>query len=109
MLQNRQHRIFQSFPRRTQNVERGKQRPKERDLEARIRGAMERSDNHLDLSNLGLTTLPNSIFALDGLRKLTLSFNPLSDLSPDIGNLANLQNLNLHDTNLKSLPDSISA
>lgn len=61
----------------------------------------------LDLSNLGLTTLPESLGQLTQLRHLRLFDNALTTLPEWIGQLTQLQRLNLTRNRLTSLPESL--
>lgn len=61
----------------------------------RIELAQRTSWRSLDLSRLQLTELPPEIGNLANLQDLYLYNNILSDLPPEIGNLANLQDLRL--------------
>ncbi|MBA0728612.1 hypothetical protein Golax_001499, partial [Gossypium laxum] len=62
----------------------------------------------LKLRYLPLTTLPNSIGALKHLKDLDLSqCRGLQELSRSFYKLRSLQSLNLEDTGLKQLPDSV--
>ncbi|GAB5493666.1 MAG: hypothetical protein Phog2KO_38810 [Phototrophicaceae bacterium] len=71
-------------------------------LEAEASGATE-----LDLSELGLTELPPEIGNLANLETLRLYRNELSSLPPEIGNLVNLRFLSLSFNNLTSLPSEV--
>lgn len=62
----------------------------------------------LNLSNKGLTELPESIYELTHLRHLDLSSNRLTDLPESIGKLTELRHLNLAHNQLIALPESIS-
>jgi hypothetical protein len=61
----------------------------------------------LDLSGNVLYSLPESIVKLQNLEWLHLGYNNLSSLLESIGNLQNLQELWLYNNNLSSLPESI--
>ncbi|MEX1027051.1 MAG: hypothetical protein WD049_03450 [Candidatus Paceibacterota bacterium] len=63
--------------------------PIDADTEAlvRIEACRTLEDDALDLSTLGLATLPPEIGQLKTLRKLDLSHNQLSTLPPEIGQL----------------------
>ncbi len=61
----------------------------------------------LDLSNQGISSLPESIGSLPMLTTLDLRGNQLSSLPDAIGNLASLKILELYNNKLSSLPDSI--
>jgi Leucine-rich repeat (LRR) protein len=62
---------------------------------------------HLNLSELGLTELPPEIGNLAYLQDLLLSYNYLHELPPEMGNLTNLQRLYLNGNQLVSLPSEI--
>jgi internalin A len=70
--------------------------------EVRKNGARE-----LVLSHLKLSTLPEVIGQLSQLQKLDLSGNQLSTLPGAIGQLAQLQELYLHGNQLSALPEAI--
>ncbi len=59
------------------------------------------------LSKYNLTSLPNSIGDLSNLQELNLFKNDLTYLPDTIGNLSNLKELNLRSNYLISLPDTI--
>ncbi len=61
----------------------------------------------LDLSEKGITQLPEQIGQLANLRTLSVSANQLSTLPEQIGQLANLQELNLAANQLSTLPEQI--
>lgn len=74
----------------------------ERILEAERTGA-----TILYLAQLRLTELPPEIGNLVNLQSLNLSNNELSNLPPEIGNLNNLVYFNLNNSQLSSLPVEI--
>lgn len=61
----------------------------------------------LDLSGIGLTTLPLEIGQLSSLVELSLSDNKLSMLPPEIGRFNALRALYLHNNQLSTLPPEI--
>ncbi|MBI3212019.1 MAG: leucine-rich repeat domain-containing protein [Simkania negevensis] len=61
----------------------------------------------LDLSNLGLTTLPMEVCKLVSLQRLNLAGNCLTSLPKEIGDLVALTSLWLKDNRLTSLPREI--
>ena len=63
----------------------------------------------LDLSGCSLTTLPDSIARLSGLKRLSLSRNQLGELPPAIGKLAGLVDLDISNNQLPALPEEIGA
>ncbi len=62
---------------------------------------------YIDLSNLQLSKLPESVTNLKNLEKLFLEKNNLIELPKSIENLRNLNELNLDKNKLTSLPNSI--
>ncbi|MCK5218563.1 leucine-rich repeat domain-containing protein [bacterium] len=72
----------------------------------RIRNAKDKTD--LDLSCLGLESLPAEIKSLTSLTKLILSHNKLNSLPSEIAELKNLENLHLSFNNLKYFPIEIA-
>jgi internalin A len=72
--------------------------------EARIQAALGEQAGRLDLSQLGLTTPPESLGKLSGLRTLELPNNRLTSLPEWLGNLSRLQALDLSGNQLTSLP-----
>jgi Leucine-rich repeat (LRR) protein len=65
------------------------------------------SDNkktQLDLSNKGLTNVPDSVFTQTQITHLNLSGNQLSELPSSIERLLNLEELDLSSNQLKKLP-----
>jgi Leucine-rich repeat (LRR) protein len=73
----------------------------------RIAEAVRRGDLDLDLSGLGLASLPPEIGQLASLQSLHLADNRLASLPPEIGKIANLQSLDLSNNQLASLPPEI--
>src|SRR5258708_5771276 len=61
----------------------------------------------LDLSHLGLTTLPPEIGQLKDLTELDLMLNQLTTLPPEIGQLTALTKLDLMMNQLTTLPPEI--
>jgi Leucine-rich repeat (LRR) protein len=78
------------------------QKTEKRIEEARRTGAVD-----LDLSDLGLQSLPESIGRLAQLRNLQLYNNRLTALPESIGQLTELRELNLLNNRLTALPESI--
>ncbi|HYM75470.1 MAG TPA: COR domain-containing protein [Candidatus Dormibacteraeota bacterium] len=62
----------------------------------------------LDLSGLGLTSVPESVTRLSRLVDLDLSFNEITTLPDFLGQMTNLRSLVLHGNRLDSLPGSIA-
>jgi internalin A len=69
-----------------------------------IKKAAETGETWLDLSFQGLTELPPELFQLANLTQLELSENQLSSLPPELFQLTNLTALGLGDNQLTSLP-----
>jgi internalin A len=74
-----------------------------------IAEARSSNGDSLDLSGLGLTTLPQEVNSLTMLRGLELSDNRLASLPPEIGLLTSLRSLELGNNHLSVLPAEISA
>ena len=73
----------------------------------RIRESLERKNPALDLSGLGIESLPTDIARLIHLEKLDLSDNRLADLPASIGQLTGLRRLDLSNNRLAEVPESI--
>src|SRR5262245_20790536 len=80
----------------------------EKEAERRIAKAARDQQVELDLSQLGLETLAESVAKLFNLQTLNLNHNQLSSLPDSIAKLSNLQTLILNGNQLSSLPDSIT-
>ena len=78
------------------------------EAENKIQLALQSGATELDLSNMQLTELPESIGQLTQLTKLDLSDNQLTVLPSLLGQLTQLHNLILFMNNLTDLPDSLS-
>ena len=74
------------------------------ELSRRLANCARNKDAELDLSDCGLTSLPESIGQLTSLTKLDLSRNQLTSLPPQIGQLAQLQVLYVQDNRLDVVP-----
>lgn len=79
------------------------------EAKARIEDVRQRSLPSLDLSGLGLTTLPPEIASLDTLYRLKLDDNRLTTLPPEIASLKTLIVLNATDNELTALPPEIAS
>lgn len=66
-----------------------------------------RETGELDLRDLGLTEIPETVFELTNIRQLILSGNHLLSLSPKIIQLRNLELFYLDGNDLQSLPPEI--
>jgi internalin A len=78
-----------------------------REAERRIRYAASTGAKALDLSNLELAELPESLGELRQLQRLHISNTPLETFSDTLGRLTQLQNLNVSNNPLKRLPESL--
>jgi internalin A len=76
--------------------------------EARIQRLRKNRRTRLDLSNLGLTELPESIARLSQLRWLFLDHNRLTTLPESFAQLSQLQALSLSINQLATLPESVT-
>ena len=77
------------------------------EAERRIQAALESNATDLDLSKLGLTTIPESLEQLINLTWLNLSYNQLTVLPESLGQLINLTWLDLSYNQLTVLPESL--
>jgi len=77
------------------------------EAERRVRAAIKGRSLSLDLSRLGLSTLPDSLRQLSQLQELNLDGNQLTALPDWLGQLIQLQRLNLGFNQLTMLPDSL--
>ena len=75
--------------------------------ESKILQAAESRASYLDLSNLGLDTLPDSLWGLTGLKLLELAGNLIQTLPPQIGELKHLELLELSQNKLVSVPPEL--
>ena len=75
--------------------------------ERRIEVALRKRKRALDLSRLGLTSLPDSLGSLTNLTVLNLDRNQLASLPNSLGELTDLSTLWLRGNKLCSLPDSL--
>ncbi len=74
----------------------------------RIREARENAASELDLSNLGLTYLPEELFGLSQLETLDLYDNALTEIPLAIARLTNLEKLMASQNQLTTLPESLA-
>ena len=77
------------------------------EAEQRIKENLFNRNSFLDLANLSLIELPDSLFELKHLERLALTNNDLTLLDPRIASLSNLQILGLNYNKLVSLPCEI--
>jgi internalin A len=61
----------------------------------------------LDLSGLGITSIPASVFDLPQLQNLDLSNNQITTVPASLWQLSHLQNLDLHDNQITTIPASL--
>lgn len=73
----------------------------------RIESAKESESAELDLSDLQLTAIPDSLVQLASLERLDLSENQLTAVPDPLGQLANLQRLDLGRNLITAIPDSL--
>ncbi len=72
----------------------------------RIRNCYGQKAAELNLSNLGLSSLPNCFRYLAHLTKIDLNYNQLGTLPESFGSLVNLKTLYLNGNKLSSLPEN---
>src|SRR5437667_270441 len=77
------------------------------EAQRRIQQAAKNGRTSLDLSRLGLTSIPPEIGQLTQLARLSLSNNQLTSVPPEIGQLRQLARLYLSNNQLAELPDSL--
>ncbi len=77
------------------------------EAEKRIAEVIRTGETDIDLSDMGLSELPESIGGLSQLHVLDLSRNRLTELPESLGSLAQLQELDLGINRLTALPDSV--
>lgn len=75
--------------------------------QTRIEEALRTGARSLDLSDLELGALPESLGNLTGLTSLILGSNGLAELPESLGNLTALTNLDVAHNDLSTLPDSL--
>jgi internalin A len=73
----------------------------------RIETAIRETRPFLDLSNLNLINIPETVFSMSHLTFLRLRKNSLTELPKSIGRLVNLDTLDLTDNQLVSLPQQL--
>lgn len=76
-------------------------------LDHRLEQSEAQGSTHLNLSNLGLTSIPKEILERRGLETLDLSNNQLSELPLEISNWVNLRRLILDNNQIEELPDDL--
>ena len=77
------------------------------EAEKRIQEALRGNATRLYLSRLGLAELPESLGQLTQLQTLDLSRNKLTAVPESLGQLTQLQRLNLHSNQLTAAPESL--
>ena len=78
-----------------------------REAEKRIEATRRSGKTELDLSDLELTELPESLGQLAQLQRLDVDNNQLTALPESLGQLAQLQTLDLDNNQLTALPESL--
>jgi Leucine-rich repeat (LRR) protein len=73
----------------------------------RIQCALFSNDTKLDLSNLGLHSVPPELGQLTNLTGLNLASNQITTLPPELGRLTNLTTLNLDENQIVSIPPEL--
>lgn len=79
------------------------------DARIAVKLGLARSLGKLDLSDMGLESLPAEVFELDELEELSLAGNRLQSLPDDITRLTALRKLGLAGNLLGSLPEGLGA
>jgi Leucine-rich repeat (LRR) protein len=74
------------------------------EAEARIAEARRQNTTKLDLSSLGLTEVPDTLFELRQLQDLQLADNRLQEIPVRLGELQQLQQLDLQQNQLEKSP-----
>ncbi|MEM6835659.1 MAG: COR domain-containing protein [Cyanobacteria bacterium P01_C01_bin.120] len=77
------------------------------EAEKRIEDALRSNATELNLSGLRLTSIPESIFQLTQLTRLSLNQNWLIELPKDLGKLKSLVRLSLDDNKLIAVPSEL--
>ena len=77
------------------------------EAERRIERAFKNNIPHLNISNLGLTHLPESLWRLANLQSLEAGFNQLTEMPELIGQLTQLRALLISCNKLTAIPESV--
>ncbi|KAK9918296.1 hypothetical protein WJX75_002936 [Coccomyxa subellipsoidea] len=72
-----------------------------------VKFSLAQTSNQLDLSECGLTSIPEELFALTNLEELSLAGNDLREVPEDLCKLSKLRKLQLSGNRLKTLPESL--
>lgn len=80
-----------------------------RDAERRIEIARQKGATKLDLNNMELTKVPNTIASLSQLKVLYLNYNELTEIPKAITALSQLKQLNLNRNQLTKIPEAIAS
>ena len=80
-----------------------------REAKHRIAEAAREHATELDLTGMGLTSVPPEIGALTALKRLSLGNNQLTAMPPEIGSLTALTELHLYENPLTAMPPEIGA
>jgi internalin A len=81
----------------------------QREVERRIEEARLSRAPALDLREVGLTAIPDSLSRLTNLRSLDLSGNQITVILDSLSGLTNLRSLDLSDNQITVIPDSLSS
>lgn len=71
----------------------------------RIKEAARKKSRKLDISNLGLTTIPPELFKLTKLEELYLNDNRITAIPDSLGRLVNLDTLFFYNNRITAIPD----
>jgi internalin A len=77
------------------------------EAQQRIQKALDKNADTLDLSGLGLTSVPPELGKLANLSVLDLDHNQLTNIPAELGQLTNLSVLYLHQNQLTSVPPEL--
>ena len=83
-------------------------RSREQEALDRIEKAARTGATELNLRNMGLTTLPDSLAQLQSLQTLNVNNNQLTALPDSLAQLQSLQELDVSNNQLTALPDSLA-
>src|SRR5690348_11235895 len=78
------------------------------EVERRIAEAKAHAAVQLDLADLGLTAIPESLASLPNLRYLYLENNQISAIPDSLASLVNLRFLRLDRNRIAAIPDSLA-
>lgn len=78
------------------------------EIQKRVENCINANYQHLDLSRLELTYIPDEIFEMTQLQSINLSGNRLRNISKNIASLGNLETIDFSNNPLSSLPREFS-